>query len=210
MTFLFKMSLSWRRSMICLLSCSDCVFNSSRSFVRAMTSFFKAFLDSSRRLVSTSPEAFAFLFCSSNLLSRSFPVPNKLISSCRACNCACKSKFSSVNLPFNESPSWYCFLVNCRAFSSLSFSMPKCSISARSSKSCFWTPAIASVLRLTSSRFALISFCRPSMVCRNSFKSLSNFSFCRCCLSASSSKSLSSSRKSASSLPPAALSASSV
>mmetsp|Transcript_69648 Transcript_69648/g.197369 ORF Transcript_69648/g.197369 Transcript_69648/m.197369 type:complete len:214 (-) Transcript_69648:155-796(-) len=82
-------------------------------------------------------------------------------------------------------------------------------MSCFSSLTCRSRLARDSVLRESSSRLALISFCFPSMVSRRSFRSLSSFSFLFCCLSLSSTRFSNSSCSPCNSLLPACLSTSS-
>mmetsp|Transcript_49604 Transcript_49604/g.142221 ORF Transcript_49604/g.142221 Transcript_49604/m.142221 type:complete len:256 (+) Transcript_49604:1539-2306(+) len=179
------------------------------SLVSELISDLSMFLESSTCFLSVSPWFFFFLRVSSwrPIFSLDFRRPS--ISSCRVPNWVCRSVFSSVSFCFACKPSACCFFKLSFALSSLSFSPLKRSTSFCSSWICFWNQAVCSLFRDASSFFALISFCLASIACRSSLRSLSSFSLRCCCCSASESSCSSWSLKAWSSLPPAALSASS-
>mmetsp|Transcript_59195 Transcript_59195/g.137863 ORF Transcript_59195/g.137863 Transcript_59195/m.137863 type:complete len:221 (-) Transcript_59195:650-1312(-) len=176
-TALLRMSRSWSRSMICLLSTSACLFKASISLVRTPISFFSSFLAVSRRCVSRSPASFFFLRTSVCFCSLAFPLVRALISSCFIFCCTCISELSLVNFSSLTTSSCCDFFSDSRWLSKRSCDNLRRSISCVSSLSCFSSCRMASPLRLISSLRELISFWRCSMVCLKSFRSLSSFSF---------------------------------
>mmetsp|Transcript_12820 Transcript_12820/g.32954 ORF Transcript_12820/g.32954 Transcript_12820/m.32954 type:complete len:487 (-) Transcript_12820:24-1484(-) len=209
-TFFVRMSRSCMISTISLLSLSACLCSSSSSFVRPVISPRRALLWASSRCVSASPEAFSFLRASSCRLMRALPVPSAWISSSLAFICICRSTCSSVTLPRWPSSSWYCFFSASFCSSRFWRFVKRRSVSAFSSLIFLSSCVRMSVLRFISSFFALISFWHDSSFCRRSLRSLSSHSLRFCCFSPSSTRSSSWCFRSASSLPPACRSASSL
>mmetsp|Transcript_41674 Transcript_41674/g.129688 ORF Transcript_41674/g.129688 Transcript_41674/m.129688 type:complete len:350 (-) Transcript_41674:298-1347(-) len=202
-TALLRMSRSWSMSMICLLSDSACRFSCSISRVSPPISPLSSPREASSFCLSASSACFFFCRVSNCLSSLALPPATKLTSPCCAFSCSFSSKFSLEHF-------WSAtFSASCE-FSSDSLWLLRRSrdavrraISCASSFSCFSSWEAASPFRLISSRLELISFCRCSMFCLRSLRSLSSFSFLLWCLSPSSTRCCSWSCSVCSSLLPA-------
>mmetsp|Transcript_8629 Transcript_8629/g.24229 ORF Transcript_8629/g.24229 Transcript_8629/m.24229 type:complete len:389 (+) Transcript_8629:1183-2349(+) len=187
-TALLRMSRSWSISTICLLSTSACCFSCSISRVSVPISPFSSFLAFSRRVLSTSSASFFFFKTSNCFWSFVLPLTSPLISVCLALIWSCRSRLSFENFSSVTSSSWCAFLRVSLWLSRRSCEAFRRSISCVSSLRFFSSWEIASLLRLSSSFFELISFWRCSMFILRSFKSLSSFSFRFWCLSPSSTR----------------------
>mmetsp|Transcript_104451 Transcript_104451/g.277924 ORF Transcript_104451/g.277924 Transcript_104451/m.277924 type:complete len:408 (+) Transcript_104451:1533-2756(+) len=187
-TDLLRMSRSCSRSTICLLSTSACRFSCSISRVSDPISVLSSLREPSRRWVSESSPSFFFLMLSNCFWSFPLDPTSALMSLCLARSWSCRSMFSLESFSRPTSSSWCDFFSDSLWLSRRSWEAFRRSISWVSSLSCFSRWEMTSLLRLISSLLELISFCRCSMFCRRSLRSLSRVSLRFWCLSPSSTR----------------------